>query len=178
LLYRDLGDARWPVAVAAGVVACMIAFAIARGIVGGLVATVARPGQVAVAVIIAAGLNLALFAGERAVRSDDTYARTMRREDERVVDRELAAWLARQAAEGVTIDGAAREAEATRLAADNRQFPFRWLLGAALLVAIGAGVWRSRREPAAALAPGLVARAAVVAVASTALVIALGFALG
>lgn len=173
LLYADLGDARWPVAIAAGALACAVAFAGARYVAGAICATVATRWHVAVALVGALAVNVALDVGELAIRRDRVYQQTMQREDERVVQRELAAWEREELARRAAIDAAEREAEAARLAEQNRQFPFRWLLGGALAAAFVAGVWRTRREPPGAVAARLVARAAIVAALATALVIAL-----
>nr|HEX4314609.1 hypothetical protein [Kofleriaceae bacterium] len=173
LLYADLGDARWPVAIAGGAVACAVTFWGARYVAGAIAGTVARRWQVVAALVAAFAINLALDVGELAIRRDRQYQQTMQREDERVVQRELAAWEREELARRAAIDAAARDAEAERLAAQNRQFPFRWLLGGGLAIAFAAGAWRSRREAAAAVSARLVARAAAVAALATALVIVL-----
>jgi hypothetical protein len=178
LLYRDLGDARWPAAIAVAAVGCAMAYAVARWLAGAVAATVASRGRVVAAVALALGCNAALFVGERVVRSDAVYADTMRREDERVVERELRAWQAREVAAGAAVDDRAVAVEQQRLEDDNRQFPFRWVFAAALVAALAAGVRRSPREPAGDIPPQLVIRSAAVAAAATALVIALAVALG
>jgi len=143
LIYQVLGDARYPAAIAAGLVTCGAAFVGARWLFATVVASIGPTRRVA-------GIAIAVIA------------------------RDYAHWLDEARRTGATIDDAARERELHRLDRDNRTFPFAWLLAAAVALSAVAGAWRSRTPSARPDLTGrLVARAAVIAVASIALVIAL-----
>jgi len=176
LIYRVLGDARYPVAIAGGLVACGAAFVGARWLFATVVATIPtrRVAGIAIAVVVAGSVNLALDLGELAIRQDSMYGATMAPERDRVIARDYAHWLDEARRSGAVIDDAARERELHRLDRDNRAFPFAWLLAAAVALSVVAGAWRSRAPSAGPNLTGrLVARAAVIAVASIAVVIAL-----
>jgi hypothetical protein len=177
LLYRELGDARWPAAIAGALLGCTAAFATARWLFGAVVATVARRRQLALALACAVGLNAGLFLGERLVRTDVVYAQAMQREDQRVVTRELVRWQVEQHQAGVQVDEAQLAAKQQALEDENRQFPFRWIYAIALFGAILAGAHRSTRQDRAVIAGRLVVAAAGIATAATALVIALSLVL-
>jgi hypothetical protein len=146
LLYRELGDARIPVAIAAGVVACAVAFALARGVIGAIVAAV--PGRriagAAIAMAIAAGVNIGLAVGELAIRPDATYGAIMTHERDREIARELARWLAEQKRAGVEVGDAARQQQMAQLESEHRTFPFRWLLAGCVLASLIAGALRTQ----------------------------------
>ena len=146
LLYHELGDARVPVAIAAGVVTCAAAYEGARGVFGALIATVPRGRVVGliVAAVLAGGLHVGLAATELAVRRDPTYIAVMQPERERLVASDLAAWTARQHERGLEITPGARDSEQARLEAEHRTFPFAWLLGLAAAIAVIAGARRAR----------------------------------
>ena len=177
LIYQVLGDARYPAAIAAGLVTCGAAFVGARWLFATVVASIGptrRVAGIAIAVVVAGSVNLALDLGELAIRQDSMYGATMAPERDRVIARDYAHWLDEARRTGATIDDAARERELHRLDRDNRTFPFAWLLAAAVALSAVAGAWRSRTPSARPDLTGrLVARAAVIAVASIALVIAL-----
>lgn len=176
LLYRELGDARHPFAIGVGLVGCAFAWLGARHVLGALLAAVDhRVVALATAVVLAAAINIGLDVGELRVRRDATYAATMAPERERVVAREMAAWLA---AHPVQVSDAERAAKAAQLEDAHRTFPFAWILGGALLVAIGAGARASRRRAAVPLGARAQRIALVLAAGAIALVIAIDYAVG
>lgn len=175
LVRRELGDARVAVACAAGAVVVVLAFVVARSILGALAATIpggpgAKIGGIAVAAVLAGGLQVGLALGELEVRRDRTYGAIMEREDKRIVARELAAWERQQ--RGV-VDPAARKARERALVEQHREFPFGIVLGVLAALAVVAGAWRARPSGDTAIAPRLVLAIVCTAVASVALVIAL-----
>jgi hypothetical protein len=175
LLYQVLGDARAAVAIPAAIVTCGAAYAGARCAFGAIVGA-ARPLGVAIALVVVAGMNVGLAAGELALRRDATYVATMAPERDRAVARDLARWQAEQRRRNIVIDEAAAEHERARLAAEHRDFPFAYLLAAATLGAVAIG---ARRSPRGDGPPpnAFVARAALVAAIALAAVIALSLAL-
>ena len=167
LLYHDLGDARYPVAIVAGLLVCAMTFIGARWIAGAIAAAAPRWGMI-VALVAAAGINIGLDVGELAVRTDRTYSATMAHENERIVARELA-----QIERDTPLAPDQRALVRERLEDENREFPFRWLLAAGVVIGFSLGVWRSPRRERFAVPDRLLARAAAVALASLAVVIAL-----
>ncbi|MEO8841061.1 MAG: hypothetical protein ABI591_15380, partial [Kofleriaceae bacterium] len=143
LLYRELGSARFPVAIAAGVITCVCGFLAARQIVGPLVATASRPWLVVVAAVLAGGLHAGLAVGEVRLRRDTTYADVMQPERERAVDRDLERWAAYESTHGGKVTDARRAAEHARLERVHHTFPFVWLLAVCAVLSILAGAWRS-----------------------------------
>ncbi|MBV8760355.1 MAG: hypothetical protein JO257_23890 [Deltaproteobacteria bacterium] len=142
LLYRELGGARVPVAIAAALVTCTAGYLGAREALGALAATQRRPiVGTALAVLLAAGLHAGLAVGELQLRRDRTYAETMAPERERQITAELARWQAAhpQAAEPERTAAAHSIAEAHR-----PTFPFTIVLAIATLVAIVAGARRAK----------------------------------
>src|SRR5262249_45049742 len=117
LLYRELGDARIPVAIAGGVATCAVAFAVARGVVGAIVATLPsrRVAGALIAMTLAAALNIGLDLGQLAIRHDSTYGAIVAHERDRQIARDLAAWLASQRRAGVAVSDSARDDELKRL---------------------------------------------------------------
>jgi hypothetical protein len=172
LIHELTGGARYPIAIAAGLVAGTMGWLGARHLFGALRAAVPAPrlAGALVAIAIAAAVNVALDVGEQVLRRDATYAVTMQPERERVVARELAAW---QRAQGAPVSDAERAAHERELARHHRDFPFRWLLGASVLAAIVAGAVRSPHCSNLTVAPRLLAIVGGAAVISTAAVIAL-----
>ena len=176
LLYRELGDARYPFAIGVALVGCAFAWLGARHVVGALLAAVDhRVAALVVALVAAAAINIGLDLGELRVRRDATYAATMAPERERVVAREMAAWLAAHPAE---VSEAERAAKAAQLEEAHRTFPFAWLFGGALLVAIAAGARATRRRAAAPLTARAQRLAVALAAGAIALVIAIDYAVG
>ena len=175
ILYHVLGDARIPVAIAAGVITCVAAYGGARGVFGTLVATLPtrRISGLVTALALAGGLHVALTASELYIRRDPTYVAVMRPERERVVARDLAAWTARQQEQGVEVTATARASEAARLEAEHRTFPFPWLLGIAVAVAVIAGARRTRVSEAIVISRRLLAIATICAAGSIVAVIAI-----
>jgi hypothetical protein len=167
-LYRALGSARVPVAIAAGIVTCGAAYLAARRVLGVLAATLpgsrrARVLGVLGAAVLAGGLHAGLAAGELAIRRDPTYAVTMQPQRERDIARELAAWQRQRAARGATVTEDERRAERARIENKHQAFPFVWLLAAATLVSVIAGAMRARKIDDERIAGRLLARAAAVA---------------
>ncbi len=179
VLYHLLGDARIPVAIAAGAITCLAAYAGTREVFGALVATLParRIGGVLVAIAFAAGLHVALTVTELTLRRDSTYVAVMQPERERLVERDLAAWAAQQRERGVEITPHARASEAARLEAVHRTFPFGWLLGCAVAVAVIAGVRRARPADVERITRRLLAIATICAAGSICAVIAIDLAL-
>ncbi len=176
--YRALGDARYPVAIAAGLVTCGVAYSCARLVLGGFFAVVpgtrrARIAGIAIAMLTATGLLAAPAVIEVSMRGDTRYGAIMKREGDRLADRELVAWQREMQRRGTSIDQAAREAEARRLAASHREPPFMPVLALLVAVAIAIGAWRARGAPGAILTRGQLLVAAVVGAGSLAAVIAI-----
>jgi hypothetical protein len=179
-IHELAGGARIPIAVAAGLAACAAGFAAARHLFGALIQAVPGRGLAGTlaAIAVAAAVNVALDVGELRLRRDATYAVTMQPEGERLAARELARW---QRAQPGPVSDAERRARERELARRHRDFPFVWLLAAALGGAIVAGAVRSPRPlrgapPDAGDVPvprRLVAIACAAAVISTAAVIAI-----
>ncbi len=173
LLYRELGDARWPFAIAVGLGACTAAFLGARWVAAAIAATLParRVAGTIAAVILAGAVNGGLVVGELAVRRDVVYRETMAPERDRLIARELATWVAEhQPSE------AEREAQARALAEAHRTFPFALVLAIALAAAGIAGALRSGARPYAPIARRVLARAAILAIASVGAVIAISIA--
>ena len=169
LLYKVLGDARYPVAIAAGAVTCVAGFAAASRITGTLFATVSPRWLFVIAALLAGGAHVGLAVGELAVRNDVTYGEVMQPERERVVQRDLERWA--QYEKRAT--PAQREKERARLEDVHHTFPFAWLLGACASLAILAGAWRSQKSDSVEIANRLLWRAALTAIFAIAAVIAI-----
>jgi hypothetical protein len=175
ILYRELGSARVAVAIAAGLLTCVAAYAGARTIFGSLIGTLpgsprARIAGFIVAALLGAGLHAGLTIGELRIRRDATYARTMQPERDRVIAQELDAWQREQAARGVAPNPDAERAKKRMLQQAHRTFPFVILLALATVLSVIAGAWRSK-VVARSISSGLLARAALVALAAIWLVI-------
>jgi hypothetical protein len=166
LLYRQLGGARVPVAIAAGAVTCAAGYLGARGVLGALAATLPKhriAGTIA-ACAAAAALHGALAVGELRIRADRTYAQTMAPERERVVEQ----WIEAHP----TAPEPERIAAVKKIEAEHPTFPFVWLLGAATAIAVIAGARRARPMAPAPVAGRLLAAWAIAAVLAIAIVIA------
>jgi hypothetical protein len=177
-LHRALGDRAWLVAVPAGMVACVAAFAGARIVLGPLAATIpggrgARIGGAAVAVLLAGGLQLGAALGEVTLRRDAAYASVMKPERERVIAQELAVWTAEQQRAGRVPTREARAEIEAALEAKHRTLPFGYILGACTVLAILAGAARSRAAGHTTLTPRMLAVVTGVAAGSIALVVAI-----
>jgi hypothetical protein len=178
VVHRALGAWRYPAAIAVGLGACGIAYVTARRVLGALARTIpggrgGRIGGFAIAAVVAGGLQVGLAIGEVHVRGDATYGAIMRPERERLAARELLAWQRAQAARGVSITDAERQAEARLLVARHREPPFTPFLLGVLVLSVLAGAARSREETVAPIAPRFLALAGALAVGSTGLVIAI-----
>lgn len=176
VLYRALGSARVPVAIAAALVTCAAAYLAARNVIGVLTATLpgsprARVAGLIGAAVLAGGLHAGLAAGELAIRRDATYTATMKPQRERDIARELQQWQRERAARGDMIDEAARRAEQARLAAKHETFPFVWLLAFATVGSVIAGALRARKGVDERIATRLVAVTVAVAFAAICAVI-------
>ena len=177
-LHRELGDAKWMVAVPAALVTMAAGYAAARWVLGALAATVPggrrrRIAGTVIALVLAGGVQLAAALGEVQLRRDATYGQVMRREPDRVAARELAQWAEDQARAGQAPSEQARAEMQRNLAQRHAQFPFAIVLAILTVLAVFAGAVRTRAEAAAPVASGLLARCAVVCGGSIALVIAL-----
>lgn len=177
VLYRELGQARVAVAIAAGMLTCLASYAGARTIFGSLLGTLpgsprARVAGFIVAALLGAGLHAALTIGELRIRRDAIYAKTMQPERERVIAKKLEAWQREQAARGVIPDAGAERAQKRKLQRSHRSFPFVIVLAIATVLSVIAGAWRSKLV-ARSISSGLLVRAALVALAATWLVIAI-----
>ncbi len=175
LLYHVLGDWRWPVAIAAGLVTCAAAFAGARVVLGALAMTLpgsrrARIAGTALALVLAGGVHAALLAGELAIRRDTRYGEVMKPERTRVVEQEVSRWDAEHA----NAAPEERRVVVQHIESEHRPFPFAWLLGLATLAAILAGAWRARPAEEHAISTRALAIAAACAAGATAIVIAIG----
>jgi len=178
LVRQVLGDGRYAVAIAAGLVGLAFAYFGARAILGVLAAAIpgdrrARVAGVLVAAALAGGLQAALAAGEVRVRRDTTYGAIMQPESDRLVAKELENWDQEQRARGVQVDDAARRAREAALAAKHRELPFAYILGALTVLAILAGAWRARPGTASSIPTRLLVIVTAIAVWSVALVIAI-----
>jgi len=176
VLYRVLGAARVPVAIAAGAITCGAAFLAARSVLGVLAATLpgsprARVLGVIVAAVLAGGLHAGLAAGELAIRRDATYSATMQHQRERDIAAELAQWQRDLAARGVAIDDSQQRAERARLAAKHPTFPFVWLLAAATVASVLVGALRARKAADERISGRLLALTLAVAAAAICAVI-------
>lgn len=175
VLYRELGNARFPVAIVAGAITCVCGFFAARQIVGPLVATASRPRLFVIAAVLAGGLHAGLAIGEVKLRQDTTYAAVMQPERERAVDHDLDRWAAYERTHGGRASDAERAVERARLERVHHTFPFVWLLAACAVLSILAGAWRSfaRTNEHIPIANRLIARATICAVIAIAAVIAI-----
>lgn len=171
LLYRWLGTARIPVAIAAGLATCTVTFLGARDVIGTLASTVSRPvvGTL-VACALAGGFHAALTIGELRLRRDPTYVETMKPERERVIAQELATW---EKAQPTPVTPEAKRVEATKLARAHPTFPFVWILALSTALAAFFGIVKTKRPPPQTISNALLVRFVVLALASVGLVIAI-----
>jgi hypothetical protein len=172
VLYRQLGDARVPVAVAAGLATCATAFVGTRDFLAPLVRVLpgTRRGRVAglvIAVVLGGGVHAALTLGELRLRRDATYVEVMQTEADRTIARELAQWQHEQARRGIAPTPQARRQQRTLLAREHEPFPFVPLLAIATLLSVLAGALRVRPGNDERISSTLLFRAAIAAFAST-----------
>ena len=175
LLYRELGAARIPVAVAAGLAVCAVAFVLARGVIGAIVATLPsrRIAGAVIAMAIATGINVTLLVGELSIRRDSTYGAIMTHERDREIARDYARWLAQQRRAGIDVGDAAREQQMQVLESAHPTFPFVWVLFGCVVASLLAGALRTQPRTAEFVSRRLVVTAAVIAAVSIVAVIAL-----
>ncbi len=173
--HRGLGDARYPIAIVAGLVTCGVAYACARLVLG--VFTAVLPSRkvagVAIAMTIAAVVLALPAVIEMQLRSDHRYGAIMKREGDRLADRELARWRRELARTRTAIDPALLEAETTRLRSQHREPPFMPVLGVLVLVSIAVGARRARDATGVVLTRRHLVIAAIVAAGSLISVIAI-----
>lgn len=174
-LHRVLGDDAWLVAIPGAALTLAASFVGARTVLPSLAATLprARIAGTAIALVIAGGLQLGAALGEVVLRRDAAYGAVMKPERERVIASELRQWEQQQVRPPSEEERAAIERE---LAARHRKpFPFAVVLAILTVLAILAGAWRGQgaAAPGGQVANRLLARAAVLAAGSIALVIAL-----
>jgi hypothetical protein len=166
VLYRVLGAARVPVAIAAGLVTCGAGYLGAREVLGALAATLPRhrvAGTVA-ALAAAGALHAGLAVGELKIRADRTYAQTMAPERERVVTQ----WIETHPDASAPV----REAAVKKIEAEHTAFPFTWVLAIATALSVLAGARRAKPAEEAPVPRRLLIYWAVAAVLAIALVIA------
>jgi hypothetical protein len=176
LLHHVLGSARYPVAIVAGAITCGCAFAGARAIVGPLAGTQATHhlAGLAIAAVLAGGIHAGLAIAEIRIRGDVTYKEIMAPERERLVERDLEKWAAYERAHGGEVSEAKRAEQQHQLENVHRDFPFAWLLGISVAIALLAGARRSFSSiQAFAIEGRLLARAATCAGIAVAAVIAI-----
>jgi hypothetical protein len=176
LLHHLLGSARYPVAIAASAITCGCAFAGARAIVGPLAGTQTthRLVGLAIAAALAGGIHAGLAIAETRVRGDVTYKEIMAPERERLVERDLEKWAAYERAHGGEITEAKRAQQQHQLEQVHRDFPFAWLLGVCVVIALIFGARRSVADVRAfTIDRRLLARAATCAGIAVAAVIAI-----
>ncbi len=173
--YRGLGEARYPIAIAAGLVTCGIAYACARLVLG--VFTAVLPSRkiagVAIAMTMAAVVLVLPVVIEMQLRSDNRYGAIMKREGDRLTDRELARWRREMAKTRTQIDPALLETEKTRLTSRHREPPFMPVLGVLVLISIAIGARRARDATGVVLTGRHLVIAASVAAGSLISVIAI-----
>ncbi len=180
-LHRELGEAKWIVAVPAGAVACAAAYVGARGVLGALAATVpgTRRGWLAGTIAAISRSPAGSRPPPRSARSRCGATTRTRGSCGRSATgrlRELARWAALQAELGVRPTEQAR-VEMEHELDQHPTFPFAWLLGACTLASIIAGAARSTRAGGGGVPARLLLRAAVCAGGLIAAVIALDLAL-
>ncbi|MEO8548720.1 MAG: hypothetical protein ABI678_02055 [Kofleriaceae bacterium] len=177
LLRELLGERRYPLALAAGALACFAGFFGARRIVGPLAATQRRHPliQLVIAAALAGGAMVGLAQGELWLRRDATYSEIMKPEPARRVDQKLAQWAEYERTHGGTITPEQQTAERVRLERVYHEFPFKWLLAACAIAAILAGAWLALRAGVshAALPRSTLVRATATAAIGLAAVIAI-----
>jgi hypothetical protein len=183
VLYRKLGDARVPVAIAAGVATCTATFLGARALTARLARTLPATGcrravAFAIAVLLGAGIHAALTASEMKLDRNATYVKMMQPERDRRIAIELRAWERELAGRGVAPSPDAERTERVRLQRRHETFPFVPLLALATLASLIAGIVRSRGGSDARVSNRLLFRAVVVALASIFAVIVLDDLLG
>lgn len=178
VIHRELGDAKWLVSVPAAVIVCVAAYGGARSVLGVLAETLSsrRIAGMIIAIVIAGGVQGGAAVGEVMVRRDAAYTQIMRPERERQIALEMQRWAELQRQRGARPSDDERAAAERDIAAKHRTFPFAWLLGVATALAIIAGARRSRRGSGEPIGRRLLVRAAVIAGASLALVIAIDLA--
>jgi hypothetical protein len=177
-LHRDLGDAKWMVAIPAAAVTLAAGYLGARTVLGALAATLpggarARVVGTVVALIVAGGVQAAAAVGEVVIRRDAAYGSVMKPERERQIAGELARWEAEQAQRGAEPTEQQRAQLQKDLAARHRTFPFAIVLAILTALAVVTGWVRARRADDGQVARGLLVRCAALAGGSIALVIAL-----
>lgn len=178
VLYRRYSEARVPIAIVAGAATCVATYLGARALTAPLARTLpGTPRQraigFAIAALLGAGLHAGLTIGELRMRRDSTYARVMKPERERKIAIELQQWQRHQQARGVTPSADAERIERARLENNNPAFPFVPVLAFATVLALLAGIVRSRGGSEEPVPRRLILRTLIVALASICAVIVL-----
>lgn len=176
LLHQVLGTARYPVAIAAGAITCACAYVGALAIVGPLAGTLSRNrlAGLVVAAALAGGIHAGLAIAEIRIRGDVTYKEIMAPERERLVERDLERWAAYERAHGGEVSEVRRAEQQQKLEQVHRDFPFAWVLGGCVAIALLVGARRSFSHLATfAIDTRLLARAGLMATIAVASVIAI-----
>ena len=177
-LHRDLGDAKWIIAIPAAAITLAAAYLGARTVLGALATTLpggarARVAGTVIALIVAGAVQAAAAVGEVMIRRDAAYGSVMKPERERRIAGELARWEAEQAQRGAPPTEQQRAQQQREVAARHRTFPFAIVLAILTALAVILGWVRARRGHEAPVGRGLLLRCALLAGGSIALVIAL-----
>ncbi|MBA3463865.1 MAG: hypothetical protein H0T46_28165 [Deltaproteobacteria bacterium] len=177
-LHRDLGDAKWMVAIPVAAVTIAAGYLGARTVLSALAATLpggarARVAGTVIALIVAGGVQAAAAVGEVMIRRDAAYGSVMKPERQRRIAGDLARWEAEQAQRGAAPTEQQRAQLQRELAARHRTFPLAIVLAILTAMAMVAGWVRAQRAEDGPVGKALLARCAVLAGGSIALVIAL-----
>jgi hypothetical protein len=153
LLHEALGGWRpllvIPASMAVIAGGALLAWRLAREVGGWVQGRVAaRIGTILAAAVVAGAVHGALTASERALRSDDVYARIMRHQSEREVSRDLDRFRRDARARGRAPTAAELAAARAAFEALHRRFPLRAVLAVALGLACLFGLWWGMRDPA------------------------------
>ncbi len=170
MLYIELGDGRLAVALGAGVVGSLAAFYGARAAFSPIALATPGRGWIA-ALVIALGINAALYAGDVYLSHDTAYTALKRPERDREIARELAAFKQQH-------DAAPEAIAEKRVQLEHEHpspFPLAPILVVLTLAATVAGCFASLRggRTPEVVSRALTTRAAVIAGLSVALVIAI-----
>jgi hypothetical protein len=124
--------------------------------------------------VLAGGIHAGLAIAEIHVRGDVTYKEIMAPERERLVERDLERWAAYERTHGGEVTPAQRAEQQHRLERVHRDFPFAWLLGGCVVIALLVGARRSFADVRTiAIDRELLVRAATCAAIAVAAVIAI-----
>ncbi|HEY4058455.1 MAG TPA: hypothetical protein VGM39_17705 [Kofleriaceae bacterium] len=173
-LHDLLGSASVAVWLPAALLAISAAFFASRMAVGAFTQVAGGRAFVVLALVVGLGAQLAASQIELRVRRDESYTAMMTHANKRDAFREYAAWLAQQKQRGAVPEDVQRAQLQKTLDNAPPEFPFAYVLGALLGIAVLAGALMTRPAPDAVLTSRLLAAAAATALGSIALVIAIG----